>query len=119
MTDAETLDMASSPCRTLANDDKFIRYSEHDQLVIIKTTIVETLKGLYGLVGAAQYPVDLLQCSSSSSSRHECILRVEKAALVPVRAALTLTVQLYSGEQCKIDVLQVSPFLAGLATACH
>ncbi|CAM9710643.1 unnamed protein product [Choristocarpus tenellus] len=66
---------------------------------------------MYGEVGAASYPVDVLSWDSVSG---RASLRVLESTIVPVHAALTL-VGSYEGLPCAMTVLGISPFLAGLA----
>jgi RNase P/RNase MRP subunit POP5 len=86
------------------------RSNQFDQ-VAVKMVILAALSSMYGLVGAAAYPVDLLNYDTSNGVS---LLRIAADAVVPVRAALTLH-SIHDNKVCKFDVLQVSPFLAALA----
>jgi RNase P/RNase MRP subunit POP5 len=86
------------------------RSNQLDQ-VAAKMVILAALSSMYGLLGAAAYPVDLLNYDTSNGV---CLLRIAADAVVPVRAALTLHSN-HDSKLCKFDILQVSPFLAALA----
>ncbi len=82
--------------------------------------VANAISTLYGAVGAGMMNVDVLNFDPSNG---EAILRTGEENLMRVRAALTLVTSRNPGNMddttrshlCKVDVVQVSPFLASLS----
>ncbi|CAB4005510.1 Ribonuclease P subunit p14 [Paramuricea clavata] len=70
--------------------------------VKLKSLIVNALKQLHGLVGAA-ITVDVLKCEKTSG---EIILRVKSSDLIKLRSSLTI-LNNYNGTPCRCNVKQV------------
>ena len=80
--------------------------------LIFRSVLVDSIRSLFGVVGAGVYGVDLLSFSADTATG---LVAIDAAAAVPVRAAWTLCGKTDSGRACHIRVLQSSAFLLSIA----
>jgi len=79
---------------------------------IFRSLLNESVRSLFGIVGVAQYQIDLL---SFDGDENTAIIAIEANHVIPIRSAFALCGQTESQRQCQIRVLQSSAFLASLA----
>ena len=80
--------------------------------LIFRALLVESVKSLFGVVGAGMYGIDVLSFDASSVSG---LVAIDSAYVTPVRSSFALCGSTDGSRQCHIRVLQSSAFLAVLA----
>ena len=79
--------------------------------LIFRAVLAESVKSLFGVVGAGMYGIDVLTFDASTVSG---IISCESSHVVPIRSSFALCGST-EGRQCHIRVLQSSAFLTSLA----
>ena len=80
--------------------------------LIFRAVLTESVKSLFGVVGAGMFGLDVLSFDAATSSG---LVSIDSSHVVPVRSSFALCASTDGSRQCHIRVLQSSAFLASLA----
>ena len=80
--------------------------------LIFRAVLTESVKSLFGVVGAGLYCIDVLTFDASTATG---IIAIDSSHVVPIRSAFALCGGTEGGRQCHIRVVQSSAFLTSLA----
>ena len=80
--------------------------------LIFRSVLTESIRSLFGIIGASLYPVDVLSFDPATCAG---LISIDAAHLTPVHSAFTLTGRTDAGRQCHIRVTRSSAFLPALS----